>query len=155
MQLEQHHASLQLQLWILSSLLLGWKFSWEISHVLYWNMLSYFKLDWNNTLDPFIETKKKCLPDNPDNLPFDERWTIDSEVVHYLVNPLTIEKRDGPSFADAQMNNLIVDKDDTLLQLVDSHTIWAPIFPGLRLMKTTEYTNGEWRVVARKFEQYI
>ena len=43
---------------------------------------------------------------------------VKSENSYFICTPLTLEKRDGPSFSDKTMHNLIVDNDDLLMQLL-------------------------------------
>lgn len=132
--------------------------SQEVSEMLYWNMRNYYSafnfLSADTSDDPFSETKKKCLPENIDHLPMEERSLVRMTNSYFICTPLTIEKRDGPSFADATMNNLIVDNNDILMQLLFGGSPNSSLPPGQQLMQVTEYRTGS-KTLARKFESYI
>ncbi len=127
----------------------------QFSDIIYGNMRDFYStiLQQTKEEDPFKETKKKCLPENIDHLPMEERHEIRMQNTYYFSTPLTIEKRDGPSFADKTMNNLIIDDDDKLIQLLFGWSPTSAVPPGQRLMQVTEYKKG-WKIVARKFERY-
>ena len=132
--------------------------SQEVSEMLYGNMRKFYS--WLNPYyaenidDPFFETKKKCLPINIDHLPMEERVLVKMENSYFICTPLTLEKRDGPSFADKTMNNLIVDADDNLMQLLYWWSIESTMPPSQKLMQVIEYRIGS-KTVARTFESYI
>jgi len=96
------------------------KVTQQFSDIMYGSMRDIYDafLYKNKKEDPFEETKKKCLPETIDHLPMEERLEIRMQNTYYSSTPLTIEKRDGPSFADKTMNNLIIDNDNKLIQLL-------------------------------------
>jgi hypothetical protein len=136
------------------------KVSQGVTEVLYWNLrnfyssFSYGDLNKDTSDDPFKETKKKCLPESIDHLPMEERLLVRMTNSYFICTPLTIEKRDGPSFADATMNNLIVDNNEILMQLLFGGSPNSSLPPGQELMQVTEYRIGS-KTLARKFESYI
>ncbi len=128
----------------------------RFSSIFFRNMREYYlNLYWENTLDSFVETKKKCLPGTLDHLSWDEKWMVHSRIVYYSTIPFTAEKRDGSSFTAKTMNNLIVDSGDRLMQLIFSQNSSASLPPGQKLMQVTEYIYENGKTVARKFEEYL
>lgn len=134
--------------------------SQQVNRILYWNLtnfyasFSYGNLSGDVVNDPFRETKKKCLPENIDHLPMEERSLVKMENVYFTCTPFTIEKRDWPSFSDTTMPNIIVDKNDVLMQLIFNCNPNSSLPPGQQLMQVIEYRIG-WKIVARKFQTYI
>lgn len=96
---------------IYNPLLATLEFSQKLSDIMYGSMQDIYDAFsyQNNKEDPFYETKKKCLPSTIDHLPMNERSDIRMQTSYYSCAPLTIEKRDGPSFTNQTMNNLIID----------------------------------------------
>lgn len=140
--------------------LIAIKASQDVNDILYSNLrnfyssFSYGDLTKAISDDPFRETKKKCLPQNIDHLSMQERLLVKMENSYFTSTPLTIEKRDGPSFTDKTSNNLILDKDDVLMQLIFNCNPNSSLPPGQQLMQVIEYRIG-WKIVARKFQTYI
>jgi len=141
---------------IYDPLLATLEFSQRLSDIMYGSMRDFYDAFsyQNNKEDPFYETKKKCLPSTIDHLPMNERSDIRMQTSYYSCAPLTIEKRDGPSFTNQTMNNLIIDDEWTLIQLLFWLSISDSVLPGQRLMQVTEYKKWS-KTVARKFERYI
>ena len=141
---------------IYNPLLATLKFSQRLSDIMYGSMRDFYDAFsyQNNKEDPFYETKKKCLPSTIDHLPMNERSDIRMQTSYYSCAPLTIEKRDGPSFTNQTMNNLIIDDEWTLVQLLFGVNPSDPIPPWQQLMQVTVYKKWS-KTVARKFERYI
>lgn len=145
--------------WIWYPVLVVMRVSQEVGAILYWSLknfyssFSYGELSREIADDPFKETKKKCLPENIDHLPMKERLVVKEENSYFTCTPFTIEKRDGPSFSENTMPNLIIDNNNILMQLIFKNPNF-PLPPGQRLMQVIEYRVGL-RPIARKFQAYI
>lgn len=131
-------------------------FSQRLSDIMYGNMRDFYAalLHQAQENDPFKATKRKCPPETIDHLSMEERLEIRIQTTYFSSIPLTIEKRNGPSFANKTMNNLIIDDDNKLIQLLFGWSPTSVVPPGQRLMQVREYRKG-WKTVARKFERYI
>lgn len=156
MSLEENNSSQPITQIAFNPLFVTLEVSQQLSTIIYGNMRNLydaFSLQ-NKEEDPFKETKKKCLPETIDHLPMDERLEIRMQNTYYSSTPLTIEKRDGPSFADKTMNNLIIDTKGNLIQLLCGIDPSGSVPNWQRIMQVTEYKFGR-RTLARKFERYI
>ncbi len=134
--------------------------SQKVNDMLYWNVknfydsFSYVDQSMNKIDDPFKETKKKCLPENIDHFPMNERSNVIMENSYFVCTPLTLEKRDGPSFSDKTMHNLILDKNNILMQLLFAWNLNSSFPPWQELMQVIEYKVNS-KTIARKFQTYI
>ncbi|NRH21134.1 hypothetical protein HOO68_03755 [Candidatus Gracilibacteria bacterium] len=156
MSLERNNSSHAITGMAFNPLFITLHFSQQFFDIINGNMRSlYDAFSYKNKKeDPFEKTKKKCLPESIDHLTVEEKGEIKKQTNYYSSIQFTIEKRDGASFSDKTMNNLIIDDKDTLIQLVYSLSPTSAVPPGQRVMEVTIYTKGS-KTVARKFERYI
>ncbi len=133
----------------------AWEVAYRVSELVSKNAKAlYESLNVENVEDPFIETKKKCLPTSIDHLAAHENSLVSSKTVYFSTTPFNIEKRDWPSFTGETMPNLIVDNWETLVQLIFARNAGSSVPPNQKLMQVTEYSGENWKALARKFVSY-
>ncbi len=105
--------------------------------------------------DEFLEAKKRCYSTDVADLEVNLKSLLKPErVAYHVAKPFTLKDRDGSSFRDERLRNLIIDHSDTLLKLVFETTETGSIPPGCSRIKTIEYELPNRVLAARKFISY-